>query len=136
MKHQSKIKTKPQRNAVATVELAVCLPMLLIFALVAIEVCGMLQMGQTLKIASYEGARVGVVPGAEDENVRFQVETLLESRNVKAYTISMDPADPSLLTEGEYFEVLIDVELDQNSYLGDLISSNRVMTRSTALRSN
>ena len=117
-------------------ELAVCLPVLLLFALVSIEVCGMLRIGQTLKIASYEAARVGIVPGAEPINVMFQCETFLEGRNVKGYSISMNPSDPSLVPEGEYFEVSVEVEYDQNSYLGNLISNDRVITRSTALRAN
>lgn len=126
--------TNKARSGLATVELAVCLPVLLLFALVAIEVCGMLRMGQTLKIASYEAARVGVVPGAEAENVLFQCETFLDGRNVRAYTVSLNPSDPTVVNEGEYFEVSIDVEYDQNSYLGNLLSNNRVITRSTALR--
>lgn len=96
----------------------------------------MLRIGQTLKIASYEAARVGIVPGAEPINVMFQCETFLEGRNVKGYSISMNPSDPSLVPEGEYFEVSVEVEYDQNSYLGNLISNDRVITRSTALRAN
>lgn len=122
------------RRGVAAVELAVCLPLLLIVALVTIEVCGMLHMAQTLKIASFEAARVGVVPGADTENVEFQCESLLESRGVKAYTMSMTPADPSLLSEGEYFRVSIDVDYDENAFLGSFLSNSRVINRSTALR--
>ena len=127
---------KHRRRGVAAVELAVCLPILLLFAVATIEVCGMLQMAQTLKIASFEGARVGVVPGAKAENVQFQCETLLNDRNVNSYSISMTPSDPAALTEGEFFQVSIDVQYGQNSYLGNLMSINRVISRSTALRAN
>ena len=124
------------RSGVASIELAVCLPILVIVAFVAIEACGMLYLAQSLKIASFEGARVGVVPLAETDNVVFQCETLLDDRAIQGYTISLDPSDPALLEEGDYFRVTINVDYEQNALIPGFMLGNRVISRSTALRAD
>lgn len=124
------------KSGIAAVELAVCLPILLLVAVAAIETCGMLYVSQTLKIASFEGARIGVVPDAEAENVEFQCDTLLQDRGVKGYTISLSPTDPGTLNEGDYFRVIIEADYSQNSLLGGMIFGNRTLNKSTALRAD
>ncbi len=138
MRNKFKLRSKPltARRGVAAVELAVCLPILVVVSLVTIEVCSMLHLSQTLKIASFEAARVGVVPSAEVENVRYQCESLLESRGIKAFTISMDPSDPALLNSGDYFRVSIQVDYSKNAILGSFVANNRIIDRSTALRAD
>lgn len=132
--HMLRRKSSSARHGVAAVELAVCLPVLIVVSLVTIEVCSMLHLTQAMKVASFEAARVGVVPGAGADNVEFQCESLLDSRGVKAYTISMDPSDPRLLASGEYFRVSIEVNYDENAIMGSFLANGRVLDRSTALR--
>lgn len=136
MKFKLRGKSLTERRGVAAVELAVCLPILVVVSLVTIEVCSMLHVTQAIKIASFEGARVGVVPAAEAQNVEFQCTSLLESRGVKAFTISMTPSDPSMLNSGDYFRVSIEIDYDQNAILGSLMAKNRTIERSTALRAD
>ena len=124
------------RRGVAAVELAVCLPILTIVSLATIEVCSMMHTSQAMKIASFEAARVGVVPGAQSENVQFQCESLLESRGITAFSISMTPSDPSDLESGDYFRVSIEVDYDENAILGSFLANNRTIERSTALRTD
>ena len=138
LRNKFKLRIKPltARHGVAAVELAVCLPILVVVSLVTIEVCSMLHLSQAMKIASFEAARVGVVPGAEVENVQYQCESLLESRGVKAFAISMNPSDPSVLESGDYFRVSIEVDYEENAILGGFLANNRTIDRSTALRAD
>lgn len=123
------------KRGVAAVELAVCLPVIVLLAFATVDACGMLYLGQSLKITSFEGARVGVVPKAETSNVRFQCETLLGDRGINDYTIEMDPASPASLNEGDYFRVTVSASYSANSFMGS-IYGDKVVTRSTALRAN
>lgn len=125
-----------KRRGIAAVELAVCLPVLVVVSIAAIETCGMLYVSQSLKIASFEGARVGVVPDAEASNVEFQCSTLLDSRDVRGYTITLSPTDPSALSEGDFFRVTVEADYGQNSLLGGMLFGNRTLSKSTALRSD
>ena len=124
------------RHGIAAVELAVCLPILLLVAVAAVETCGMLYVSQTLKIASFEGSRIGVVPDAEASNVKFQCDTLLQGRGVKGYTVTLSPSEPASLNEGDYFRVTVEADYSQNSLLGGLVFGNRTLSKSTALRSD
>lgn len=124
------------RNGVAVVELAICLPILVILTLATIEACTMMWVQQSLKISAYEGARVGTVPEAKSENVAFQCSTLLDNQNVKSYTVTMDPADPRSLESGDYFTVTIDADFGANSLIGGWLYADNVLSRSVALRAH
>ena len=46
------------------VELAICLPVLILLLFGTIEACAIIYLNQSLKIAAYEGARVSLIPTA------------------------------------------------------------------------
>ncbi len=81
-----------RRRGVAVVELAVCLPVLVLILLSTIEACVMLQLKQNVTITAYEAHRIGIMPGIEASAVQFQCEMLLDDRHITDYTITMDPA--------------------------------------------
>ena len=125
---------KKKRGA-AVVELAICLPVLVLVTIATIEACQMYHVQQSLKITAYEGARIGTTPQAEVTNVRFQCETLLDSQGVKGYTIDMTP-DPTALEEGDFFTVTVECDFNSNSLTGGWLFGNKNITRSVALRSD
>jgi Flp pilus assembly protein TadG len=122
-----------RRNGAAVVELALCIPVLLVVAVATIDSCAMFHVQQNLKVAAYEGTRVGIVPQAEASNVVFQCESLLNDQGVKGYSIAMDPADPKSLEEGDHFTVTIDADFKQNALVGGLFA-DKILTRSVTLR--
>ncbi len=123
------------RLAVAVVELAVCLPVLVMLTLATIEACAMLFVQQTLKVTAFEGARVGIVPGSQASNVSFQCQSLLDDHGVDGYNIIMDPPDPSTLTQGDWFTVTVTATFAENSLVGGWLYADKLLTRSVALRS-
>lgn len=121
-------------NGAAAVELAVCLPLLVILLLATIEACTMYHITQSLKTVAYEGARVGTVPEAEIENVNYQCQVLLEDHGINGATIEMVPADPEDLSQGDYFTVTVSAPFSQNCLVGGWLYSGMTLTRSAALR--
>ena len=117
----------------AVVELALCLPVLVLVLVATLDACTMFHVQQSMKIAAYEGTRVGIVPGAEAVNVQFQCETLLDTQGVNGYTITMTPADLSTLSQGDFFSVQIDADFDQNALAGGLYNG-KTLTKSVTLR--
>lgn len=124
------------RRGMAVTELAVCLPILVLIVFATIETCSMIYLKQTLAITAYEGARIGVVPKASDVNVDYQCSVLLDARNVKGYTITMNPPNPATLSSGDFFEVTIAAAYSANSLLGGWFFNDRTVTKSCALRTN
>ncbi len=94
----------------------------------------MLHLQQSMKICAFEGARVGTVPGATATNVTYQCQTLLDDHAVAGYSITMDPADPTSLNQGDYFEVTVTTDFAANSLVGGWFYAGRKLSRSVALR--
>lgn len=111
-----------------------CLPLLVLIVFATMEACTMLYVAQSLKVTAFEGARVGTVTGSETANVVFQCETLLNNRGVRDATVEMDPANPSTLSPGDYFEVTVRAPSDSNSLLNGWIYPGKTIERSVALR--
>ena len=118
----------------AVVELAVCLPILVVILLATIETCTMLQMQQNLAVAAYEGARVGIIPGVEGGTVQMQCQMLLDDRNVNGYTITMAPADPTTMVPGDNFAVTIAADCTANSLVGSVFYNGKTITESVVMK--
>jgi hypothetical protein len=117
----------------AIIELAVCLPILVLVTLATIEACAMLYLKQTLTIAAFEGARLGVIQGSQALNVEAQSQLILIDHGVASYAISMEPADPSTLTAGDYFRVSVSAECSPNSLIGGWFYTGKTFTESVEL---
>lgn len=116
------------------VELAVCLPILVVILLATVETCVMLQLKQNLAITAYEGARVGIMPGVQGNTVDLQCQMLLDDRSINGYTITMDPADPATMNVGEDFTVTIAADCAANSVFGSVFYENKTMVETVVMR--
>ncbi len=122
-----------QRRGAAIIELAVCLPLLVMLTLATIEACAMIYLKQTLTIAAFEGARIGMLPGSAAINVEAQTELVLGDHNVTGYSISMLPSDPATLTDGDYFRVTVDAQCSPNSLIGGWFYVGKTFSESVEL---
>jgi len=94
----------------------------------------MLHLRQKIKVAAYEGARVGITPDSTASKVTYHCETLLDSQAVEGYTISMQPANPADLKEGDYFRVTLNAAFAPNSLVGDWIYSSKTLSETVSLK--
>jgi Flp pilus assembly protein TadG len=72
-----------QRRGVATVEFAVCLPALIALTIGTIDICSMMFLKESIKLAAYEGARRGVGRGRTNADVTARVQEFLDERNIQ-----------------------------------------------------
>ena len=121
------------RQGTAAVELAVCLPIFVLIVVSTLDICGMFFVQQSLTTSAYEGARIGIVPNAKSENVVFQIETLLDSQGIEGYSINLEPANPEMLSVGDYFTVTVNANFDQNAIVGG-IYGGKTLSKSATLR--
>jgi Flp pilus assembly protein TadG len=122
-----------RRAGLAVVELAVCLPVLVMLLLGTLEACRMIQLKQDLSITAYEGARIGIIPGASSYAVQTQCEMLLDDRNVRSYEVAIDP-DPSLLDVGDLFTVTVTADCVDNSVVGGVFFQGKTISESVVMR--
>lgn len=97
-----KHKRQSSRRAAATIEMAICLPIVISIAFSTVEICATLYLKESLTIAAYEGARVGKSAGGTNANAVARVFSILDERGIKydrssAVTISA----PGFDTAGE-----------------------------------
>ena len=123
-----------RRQGVAVVELAVCLPLLVVLLIATIEACVMLQLQQNLAVTAYEGARVGIMPGTDANTVDFQCQLILDDRNINGYTITLNPVDPQAMNVGDEFTVTIDADCTANSIVGAMFFEGRTLSESVVMR--
>lgn len=127
-------KQRRHRRGIAVVELAVCLPILVVILLATVETCVMLQLKQNLAITAYEGARVGIMPGVQGNTVNLQCQMLLDDRSIDGYTVTMDPADPTTLNVGDDFTVTISADCAANSVFGSVFYESKTMVETVVMR--
>ena len=124
---------EPTARGLAVAELAVCLPILFLILFATIEACSMLQLKHNVTITAYEGARIGILPGADVALVETQCGLLLDDRNVVNYTVSMNP-DPSTLNVGDYFTVTVSADCLSNAVAGGPFFEGKSITESIVMR--
>lgn len=106
-----------QRRGLAVVELAVCLPIIVILVLGAIEACTMVFLKQSLHIAAYEGARVAIDNRATNQKVLDRCEQLLNERKINGATVDLGGLDIESLPRGSEITVQVEAPVNLNCRL-------------------
>lgn len=81
-RERNRVRRGKLRRGVATVEVAICLPVLLVFTLATMDLCSLLFLKETATIAAYEAARQGVGRGRTDGSAIARAEEFLDDRDV------------------------------------------------------
>jgi hypothetical protein len=131
--HRTSQGRKNKRRGAALVELAVCLPVLVLLVMGVIEACSMIYLRQSLKIAAYEAARVAMVPGSSAGNIEGQAYLILDSRRIRGWSIEVTPADRTTLVPGDFVRVNVSAPCEPNSLLTGWFYRGRTFQQSVEL---
>lgn len=108
---------KPHTNVksgAACVELAVCLPILILLSVNVIELCSMIFIKQSLAIAAYETAHQALQRKATAASSIAVGMAILNQRHVNNASITISPSDINNVPEGEYFTVVVSTNASDN----------------------
>ncbi|MCA9265155.1 MAG: pilus assembly protein [Planctomycetales bacterium] len=119
---------RTDRRGVAAVEFAVCLPVIVLLVLGAIEATNMVFLKQSLSVAAYEGGRTAVVPDATDADVIAKCQEILNERRVNGANIAITPDPVEDLGSGEYIHIEVSAPCTGNTLLSGSIYRGRSMT--------
>lgn len=122
----AKYRTEKRRGA-ATVEFAVCLPVIVILVLGSIEATTMIFLKQSLTVSAYEGGRTAIVPEATSADVEAVCQQILADRRVNNATINVIPNNLDSIEPGEFIRVEVNAPCDGNSILSGRIFQGREM---------
>lgn len=107
---------RSSRAGVSTVELAVCLPVLLLLVIGSIECSGIIFVKQAISTAAYEGIRVAVDPDGTSSAAQKRCEEMLASRSINDATITITPKNAKKVEAGQPIELQITVPSSSNRF--------------------
>ncbi|MFG0265013.1 MAG: TadE/TadG family type IV pilus assembly protein [Rhodopirellula sp. JB055] len=81
-------RTRGSRSGVATVEFAVCLPILILLVFGSIEASSMIFLKQSLNVAAYESTREAIRDGRSNADAEARARAVLDSRGIVGYQIT------------------------------------------------
>ena len=114
-------KAQNRRSGAAATELALILPLVLVFFAGTIEITTTIFLRESLTIAAYEGARSGIQRRSTNQQVLSRIESVLESRGVTingtiASAVRIEP-DVALADTLEPIEVTVTAPIAPNTVL-------------------
>lgn len=124
------------RKGTATVEAAVCLPLLLVLVFGSIEASNAIFLKQSLSMAAYEAAKAAAVPQGTDAAAKQRCSEVMAVRDVSTFDVRFSPASITSSTpRGTRIGVTITVDADSAAlgplwfFTGKKLSSTVYMVR-------
>ena len=123
------------RRAAATVEFAVCLPVVILVVFGSIQSASMLFLRQAALQAAYEGVKVGIREGGTDDRVLTAAQAVIDGRRLTGVSIDIQPSNVDTLDPGTIVDVSVSIPSDENTlfpfgiFIGRTVSGNAVMVK-------
>lgn len=127
-------KARRLRHGLAVTELAVCLPLLTALTFGTVDLCSAMFLKETLTLAAYEAARVGIERGGTNAGAIQRAKEFLDERGVTYNTNSIRIQGRSFETAAtlEHVTIVISVDCDDNlRFAGNLCRGIQVTGRVT-----
>jgi hypothetical protein len=123
-----------RRRGAAVVEFAVCLPLLMLIVLGAMEATHGVFLKQALSAAAYEGMRVAIEPSGKQADATKHAQAILDARLIKGSRITFDTNVDSA-PRGRKLAVEISAPISLNSpFIGRVIPDRIVKVRTVMVK--
>jgi Flp pilus assembly protein TadG len=122
-----------ERRGVAVVELAVCLPVLLILVVGAIEGSNFIFLKQAVTVAAYESAQVVTRANGKKANAEQRANQILAARSIDQSTIVFSPANPESAARGQLVTVSVTAPVSANSIGLDWFFDDQIVSTSVSM---
>ena len=131
MLKKSRKRIGSNRDGALTVEVALCLPILILLLFGCYEVAKVSMILHATQSAAYEGARVGIVPGATPERIEQAVGFTLRTFGVSNFEVETVPA--VIERDTAQVQVIVRVPVGANISLPRLFVENPTFRGTTTL---
>jgi hypothetical protein len=122
-----------KKRGVATAELAVCLPIVVLLVVATIEACSAIFLKQSLTISAYEGVRTALEADATLTAVEGTCNRILAERRVKNASISVRPSDIAGLEPGDFVDVTVSAPVTANSVVPARFYRGRTLSATVSM---
>jgi Flp pilus assembly protein TadG len=121
MRSLSLCRSRRSRGGSATVEMAICLPVMIVLLLGSIETTDLVFLKSILKSAAYEGARKATAPGQTAAAAQTAATLLLTERGVTSGSVTVSPLVTSSTATGTTVCVTVSAPMGSNSILAPVV---------------
>jgi Flp pilus assembly protein TadG len=106
----------PPREGLAVVELAICLPLMVMLTFGAIEAANAIYLKQTLVTAAYEAVRTATALGATQADGQTRYQEIVDAVGMKGTAITFSPQIKADTPSGTAIKVTVTAPADSNSF--------------------
>jgi Flp pilus assembly protein TadG len=110
-----RIKNRRSREGLVAVEFAIASAILFLVVAVSIEFSRMNMIRHTVDNAAYEGARAGIILGADANQVRATANDIMNSVRARGVNVDVNPA--TIEDDTPEIVVTVTVPADQNGFI-------------------
>ena len=135
--YPGQLETGGSRRAVATVELAICLPVLVLIMFGSIQATNLIFLQHATTSAAYEGSLEMSKRNATNTSVEARIQQVLDARDVVNSTISILPVGTNIAQTppGTILTLQITADVNPNMTLsGFFVAPDQVTARLVATR--
>ena len=125
-----------KRRGVATVELAICLPVILLLVVGAIEGSNFIYLKQAVTAAAYESVQTVTRVEGTKAKAESRATEVLSARSIDQSTVSFTPANPDTVARGGEVTVSITAPMSANSIGLRWFFDNESVTASVCMLRN
>lgn len=111
-----------QRTGALSIEVALCLPLLFTLLFGCYEMARANMLLHATESAAYEGARVGIIPGATEAKIRASASQILRTVGITDFTVEVSPA--VIQRDTPFVEVTVRVPFDGNTAIPTMFVRN------------
>ncbi|MCP4889518.1 MAG: pilus assembly protein [Planctomycetaceae bacterium] len=112
----------------AAVEMAVCLPVIILLVFGTIEASGLIFLKQALNVAAYEGVRETIRVGSSNADGAEIAMSILSSRKIKDVQIRFPNGEAAQAKRGDEIVMEVSVCKASNSQLLGHLGTNQLLT--------
>ena len=112
---RSRFPSTGRRRGAALVELAVCLPVLVLIVFGAIESASMIFLKQTLVQTAYESIKVAARNNSSNAQADAAAQQVLAGRNLNDVQVRFEPNDVANAARGTVIRVIVEAPAGTNS---------------------
>lgn len=124
-----------KRQGAALVEFAVCLPVLMLVIVGAMEASHTIFLKQGLHAAAYEAIREAVRRRSDDGLANQRATDILTARSIRGAKVTFTPAAPSIAPVGTQVIVEVSAPVSANSpFIGKVIADRTLVSRVVMLK--
>ncbi len=124
-----------QRRGAAVVEAAVCAGIIITLTFATLEICSSIYLRESVTVAAYEAARVGVKRKATRADSMEQANDILNARGIKGGTVNVSPGDFSTLKALDPITVTVKAPINENGFfLGKFFTGKKMQGRLSMYR--